>query len=59
VRQGEGVSAHVSYKVRSRAVGVEGYERQRAEVIRRFRDFTALAAGERWVCLGVVSLVGL
>ncbi|KAF8058870.1 SNX1 [Scenedesmus sp. PABB004] len=48
VKQGEGVSAYVSYKVRTRT-SLPQYNRPAAEVIRRFRDFAHLEAqlGER------------
>lgn len=41
VKQGEGVSAFVSYKVRTRT-DLPQYNRPTSEVIRRFRDFTHL-----------------
>lgn len=41
VKQGEGVSAFVSYKVRTRT-DLPQYKRPTSEVIRRFRDFTHL-----------------
>eukprot|EP00775_Hariotina_reticulata_P011886 gene11886-12030_t len=41
VKQGEGVSAYVSYKVRTRT-RLSQYNRSSAEVIRRFRDFVHL-----------------
>ena len=41
VRQGEGVSQFVSYKVTSQASG-EGYRPEKHEVIRRYRDFVWL-----------------
>jgi sorting nexin-1/2 len=41
VKQGEGVSAFVSYKVRSKTT-LSQYKRQQNEVVRRFRDFVWL-----------------
>jgi hypothetical protein len=41
VKQGEGVSAFVSYKVRSHT-NLQQYARPSSEVIRRFRDFVWL-----------------
>lgn len=53
VKQGEGVAAHVSYKVASR-VRAPGFRAERAEVIRRFRDFVWLQHRLRAQYRGVI-----
>ena len=53
VKQGEGVSAHISYRVTT-STKASGYRSERSEVIRRFRDFTWLQQRLRSENRGVI-----